>query len=347
MTLSTTTPLGDFLEEVISSKEVAHTSRSLPERTRDLLRRKEIAVHYDLHGVQQPPTIKAQRIAEISKACPSTGWTLSVLSGARNIFSYLPTATQKSYAKDNSITLFAAGLIPSGQVETKDGKTFLSGKWPYVSGAEYSDVILLAARSGEGASTQIRFYPVKTENVEILDTWNAVGLRATRSNTVVVEAMEVDSSDSCDRAEWLTGDKGRKNNQGAVNSALTFLAPALGAAQLGFSELVRWTKHTDITDYELTLLAGRIRAVELLIHDIAKMAQESAPHAFQPDIDRNAVTATRLLHEASTALKSLGGTSALTETPLSQAIHDLDTAISHVALKYETSAARTFPPTLK
>lgn len=323
--------------------------RTLPPETISQLRTPAIATWFDLADPAEHASVSLDRVTSVSKACPSTGWTVSVFAGARRIFSYLPLGIQEDIlARWDDVPLFAAGLMPSGTIKVEDGKTLLSGRWPYVSGADYADYILLAALIQSDKEPEVRFFPVAREALVIEDTWTTVGLGATRTNAVVVTALEVDLGASCPRNAWLRGvSNGNQGTSGAALSGLTFLAPALGAAYSAFDTMVCSTRRTPLTEYEVTRLSGMLHSVQLLLNDSASLAAGGAPGSdIGAKIDRNSAYAAEVLHDASSKLKALGGTSGLMRGPFGRAIADLDTAVTHVALKYETAACRSFPDTV-
>lgn len=339
----------EFTAMVESESALTSERRTLSAATLVDLRNPDVAEWFDLLSTDMPAMVALERVTEISKACTATGWTISVFAGARKIFEYLPAGVREDIlVQCGGVPLLAAGLMPAGTVRLVGGEAFLSGRWPYVSGAEYADYILLAASVPSAGATEVRFFPVPQQDVLVEDTWTTVGLGGTRTNAVTVTDLPVSVEASCSRIEWLTGVSGdRQGVPGAALSGLTFLAPALGAAYAAFDSLVLSVRRTPLSEYEVVRLSGLLHSVQLLLQDNATLIDSRVGgKESRARIDRNSAYAAEVLHEASARMKALGGTSGMMQSPLGRAVGDLDTAISHVALKYETAACRTFPDTV-
>jgi alkylation response protein AidB-like acyl-CoA dehydrogenase len=69
----------------------------------------------------------------------------------------------------------------------------LSGTWPMVSGADLCEWLLLTAAFRDGPDAPVHYYQccVSRANVTVLDTWDAAGMRATNSTTVVADDVPV------------------------------------------------------------------------------------------------------------------------------------------------------------
>ncbi|MCZ0980736.1 hypothetical protein O1L60_21910 [Streptomyces diastatochromogenes] len=80
------------------------------------------------------------------------------------------------------------------------------GEWAFASGVEDADWVLLASldHSGDGAPGY-RVLAVPREQVRVRETWDAVGLRATGSHSVIAEAVFVPEHRTFLREALVTG----------------------------------------------------------------------------------------------------------------------------------------------
>ncbi|WP_051465091.1 acyl-CoA dehydrogenase family protein [Mycobacterium genavense] len=89
-------------------------------------------------------------------------------------------------------TTVAVAVPPSGTAEIVDDGYRISGRWPYCSGVEHADWVLLGARlDGPDGQPSAVVALVPRGQVEIEDTWHVMGMRGTASNTVVTGGVTV------------------------------------------------------------------------------------------------------------------------------------------------------------
>jgi 3-hydroxy-9,10-secoandrosta-1,3,5(10)-triene-9,17-dione monooxygenase len=134
-----------------------------------------------------------QIMLEIGTADPGIGWGLTLGSGhALQVGSYFEPETQaKIFGSDGH---FVAPFSLPGR-ETKppcvavpDGKGFrIRGRWPYASGSPYCTHLMGMAQVGDTIDDRV-VVVVPRAQCEVLSDWgNILGLKASGSNTVVVE----------------------------------------------------------------------------------------------------------------------------------------------------------------
>ncbi|WP_306330331.1 acyl-CoA dehydrogenase family protein, partial [Streptomyces venezuelae] len=133
-------------------------------------------------------------VAEVGAACASTAWCGVLLAAHGRLAAHLPVEGQRELWGDSPDTRVAAAVVPpAGRLGRVPGGWRLSGEWAFASGVEDAEWVLLASldHSGNGAPGY-RVLAVPGEQVRIRETWDAVGLRATGSHSVVIEeAAEV------------------------------------------------------------------------------------------------------------------------------------------------------------
>ncbi|GAB7045202.1 acyl-CoA dehydrogenase [Catenuloplanes indicus JCM 9534] len=123
------------------------------------------------------------RIARIDGPTAWVLWNLNVGFGA----GWLP--------EEGVARVWGAGRDPliahsgqPGMLTPADGGYRISGRWKIVSGAHLAEWFLLA---GADPEVGLRFCVLPASDVTVLDTWDAVGMRASDSNAVQAEDVFV------------------------------------------------------------------------------------------------------------------------------------------------------------
>ena len=156
----------------------------------------------DLHElglwrVNQPkrvggPELDVQLLIEITailaSGCASTGWVYVNLAVHHWMLSMWPHYGQSKVWNENPDALIASSVIyPLGAAKKVKEGYLLSGRWPFCSGVNHSDWTILGglAESPDSQKAgEARMFLVPTSDIEILDTWDVVGLAATGSHDV-------------------------------------------------------------------------------------------------------------------------------------------------------------------
>jgi indole-3-acetate monooxygenase len=139
----------------------------------------------------------AEVVREVAEADGSSGWTVQVASMAWTFLRGLPRKTLEQEVFGNGADLMLRGAIaPKGRATPVEGGYRISGRWPLASGPFTPDW-MLAGFVIDGAPPlpdgrlDIRVALIRPDQVWFLDTWKAVGLRATQSNDFTMEGVFV------------------------------------------------------------------------------------------------------------------------------------------------------------
>ncbi|HEX5939037.1 MAG TPA: acyl-CoA dehydrogenase family protein, partial [Dehalococcoidia bacterium] len=148
-----------------------------------------------LGGSESDVASVMRAIEQISIDDGSTGWVvmIGVTTGPSAAF-LEPEAARKIYG-DGPGVITGGAIAPKGKAVVDGHQGYrVSGRWPFVSGCEHSDWLLGSCLVYEGdelrnlpsGGPEIRqvFFP--RAEVEILDTWDVSGLRATGSHDMAV-----------------------------------------------------------------------------------------------------------------------------------------------------------------
>ena len=301
-------------------------------------------------------------VLALGEVCAATAWVASLSAYSSRFAAHLPEdGHAELWGGQNGADAFVvAGLVPTGQaVAAAGGGWRLNGSWTYVSGVEFADWALLCApvpAQPSDTPPELRFFALPRGQFEIRPTWDSIGMRATGSHTVVVDDAFVPAHLSFPRAHMITGE----NTASAAPchtvpfqavGGVTFIAPAVGAASGALSaalSAIARKRRTPSIDLELVRASGRIDVSRHLVEQNAHVLDAAV---FSPALmarnERNVTFAAELCADAVNDLIRATGTSGLSESaPIQRFWRDVIGMTSHVALRYETAAVRTYPPVL-
>ena len=188
----------------------------------------------------------AEITAEIARGSASDAWIVG-LCGNQNRFvgCYPAEAQEEVYAKDGDHLITCLVTGPTTTAERVEGGFRLTGKWPYVSGVDQCNWLLLSAfdggaEEGSGANASLTFLVPRDAVAEVIDDWYVMGLRGTGSKTVVLEDVFVPAHRALNVWNYdADPPPGATVNPGAMFQGVPrimifttmLVAPALGIAQ--------------------------------------------------------------------------------------------------------------------
>ncbi|HEY9438067.1 MAG TPA: acyl-CoA dehydrogenase family protein, partial [Streptomyces sp.] len=185
-------------------------------------------------GAEGTFTDMTRAAALVGRSCASAAWCGTMFAYSARFSTHLPVEAQEEFWGDGPDTLWVSGLAPAGRADTTDGGFVLSGRWSYVSGAEFADWALLAGPSQGPGAPPPRFFAVPRADFTVEPTWNTVGMRGTGSHTVVLSDVVVPARRTVPLAEVAAGSNSASDLvQHTVPlmavGGLTCVAPILGA----------------------------------------------------------------------------------------------------------------------
>ncbi|MCX5562400.1 acyl-CoA dehydrogenase family protein [Streptomyces sp. NBC_00038] len=225
--------------------------------------------------------------AAVGEGCASAAWCAVLWAAHGRFASLLPEEGQKEIWGEGPDVRIAAALMPrSGSASRTPGGWLLHGEWDLASGVESAHWILLVAPEATEPDRPARLFAVPRSLVTVHDTWNATGLRATGSNTVLLDATVVPDTRSIPFARLLAGDDtGAPRCHAApahLAGGLMFCAPAVGAARRALAVWTRWARAAAPGDVRpldrpsvqerLARSAAEIDAAELMLRTAAERA---------------------------------------------------------------------------
>jgi 3-hydroxy-9,10-secoandrosta-1,3,5(10)-triene-9,17-dione monooxygenase len=342
--------------------------RRLPDATIAALREAELfrlfqPVRYG--GVEAPFRAFVEIGALLGRGCGSTSWVFNNLVAHNWMLGYWPEAAQDDVWKSSPGALIGSSFIfPAGRAEKVAGGYRLSGRWPFSSGIDPSDWMMLAANvAADGAGKpEPRFFLVPRPDYTAIDNWYAMGLAGTGSKDVVADNVVVPEHRTL-AAESGKGDlhPGSSVNPGGLYKLAWYAlfgfvngATALGIAQGAVEEFTTATRARigtasgrHVADFATTQLriaeaATLVDAAEtLMLKDCEEAtsiaaAGRSASLADKTRWRRDGAFAVRFSVRAIDILFTGAGGSAIAEThPLQRSLRDAHAAQGHIGLNWD------------
>ena len=158
-----------------------------------------MALPRQLGGLEVEPAAIVDALERLSHADGAAGWC-GLIGQATLFFGWLEPAVAKEFLDGAPHLCAATVFAPTGQaIPGPDGAFTIRGRWTFASGCLHSELIQLGVLVMDGdrpalrrdGSPDWRFAYVRTDDVEIVDTWDTLGLRGTGSNDVVVRELRV------------------------------------------------------------------------------------------------------------------------------------------------------------
>ncbi|NUR66702.1 MAG: oxidoreductase [Streptomyces sp.] len=306
-------------------------------------------------GTEGTFTTLLHEVAEVGEACTSAAWVALLWAAHGRYAALLPEEGQRSIWGDSpDVRMSAALMPPAGRAEPAPGGWRLTGTWGCVSGVDSAEWVLAAA---PGADGETRVFAVPGAAVDVLDTWDATGLRGTGSHTAVVQDAFVPHELTFPFAELMRG--GTAPGMPRCHTApaqlaggLLFCAPALGAARRALAVWSAWAAaktpgsgrppHDSAAVREtLAVTSAHIDAAGLLLERAARRADsDPVTPALVTGNQRDAAVAVGLLADAVDRLFRTGGSPLRAGSgELTRLWRDVHTVASHGVLRLEPVAA--------
>ncbi|HMK13172.1 MAG TPA: hypothetical protein VK461_16400 [Acidimicrobiales bacterium] len=133
-------------------------------------------------------------ISSIAEGCGSTGWVAGVVHAHSWLISHFPGEAQDDIYGADPDAVVSAVIGPRGSAtRTADDSYVLSGFWPFASGNEDADWLLLGGvvTDASGAVVDEGDFAVPISDVQRKDDWFVNGLTGTGSCSVTVDEIAI------------------------------------------------------------------------------------------------------------------------------------------------------------
>jgi 3-hydroxy-9,10-secoandrosta-1,3,5(10)-triene-9,17-dione monooxygenase len=304
----------------------------------------------------------------IGRADASVAWNLANLASHHWMLGMFDSRAQELiWGRDVNALIASSFIFPAGRARKVDGGYTLRGSWPFCSGVDSCEWNMLASvvsTDDEADGIEYRIFLLNKSDYQIIDTWNATGLRGTGSNDVEVRDAFV--------AEPMTvtvNDLGGGPTPGsAVNPNPLYALPvfslfpyvlsgvALGNAQACLDDYVRVARHrastynrTKLGDLQSTQIkiaeaSAKIDAARRIMRSTCIEAMADARQGLVQDVAvktrlrRDGAYSVNLCTEAVSLLFAASGARGLsTAAALQRQFRDAHAINSHLAFNFDAA----------
>lgn len=303
----------------------------------------------------------------LGRGCGSTSWVFNNLVVHNWMLGYWPERAQDEIWKAKPQALIGSSFVfPAGRAEKVEGGYRLSGKWPFSSGIDASDWMMLAAPVAreKGAAPEPRFFVVARGDYSEIDNWHAMGLAGTGSKDVAADNVFVPEHRTLAAAEG----KGAPHPGSAVNPGALYKlawyalfgfvngATALGIAQGAVDDFTTATRARvatatgrQVADFATMQIrvaeaATLVDAAETLMLKDCEEAMRIAEAGKLAGMEektrwrRDAAFGVRMSVKAIDMLFAGAGGAAIVEThPLQRSLRDAHAAQGHIGLNWDAN----------
>jgi alkylation response protein AidB-like acyl-CoA dehydrogenase len=300
---------------------------------------------------EAPPPLILRLAETVARGDASAGWCVSIAATSSLLGGWLgPEGLAEVFGDAANV---AAGVwAPRGAARRVDGGYRVSGRWSFCSGITHSDYLFGGCVVND-AEPRVLAMPV--DELEIVDTWQTIGLSGTGSHDAVAEDVFVPERRSLWLLEPPTSPAALYRFPILGFFALSIAAAALGNARgaiddlqalaankvgLGSSRKLgeRSATWSVVAQHEASLRAARAFYFEA-VEDAWRAAQSGPPVSVElrTALRLAATHATRTAADVARAMYDLGGGSAIyDDSPLQRRFRDAHAATAHFQVNAAT-----------
>lgn len=293
-------------------------------------------------------------ITSVASRSGSLAWYMVIMSEHNIVARLFPTSLTDLLFQSQPM-LLASSVFPAGKAVRQGDHYLLSGTWHYVTGVHHASWVMVNAEIINEENGRDARFLVPPSRFIIHDDWDAIGMRASGSNSVSLKDEPVPLSLRIDkRAGKFNGERcenriPRKYRiPGRLLTALGTTAPIIGLVKGMAQEL-----QPPQTTHGLTLeqMAERARLTELqastqILHDsFQSMTQQVSSltfdtnlftHKFQQDVVLRCAMLTQQCRLLASNLFTCGGTRAAQQGhPLAIKLNDIHVMSTHYLVRQE------------
>lgn len=322
-----------------------------------------IALPAALGGAELPPADIIRTLETVAGADASVGWCLMIGATTAVSLAYLPPATAAALFTDPDI-ITGGVFAPSGRAELAGDHYRVSGRWSWCSGSANCRLLFGGALVHEGGGLRkladgrpdARMMIMARDDVELIDTWHAAGLKGTGSGDMQVADLPV----PLDHSVSLVADRPAVPGalylfpvfgllalgiagvaSGNARAAMDALKAALGARRPQGSS--RSAAERATVQAEVAMAEARLSAARALLFETVEAAWATATARGDVGLETRArlrLAATHMVRTAADVTRTaydLGGGSALyLESPLQRRFRDAHAMTQHVMVQPAT-----------
>lgn len=354
----------DLLEEIRKRRDEIHAKRHVP---RDIVAKMKAARIFraatpsKFGGDVMAPHHFLKMVEKIGEVDGSAAW-VAAFGSANTYIAALPEEAQAVIYADGPDQVYAGGLYPLKEARRVEGGWQVSGRWKFASGCMGADWIGVGiigsdhvTRAAEGLPPEVLMAVAPATEVEIVETWNVMGMQGTGSHdTVVTDRFYADMWTCARGTAGIFDDQLYRYpplayqaqvhaacNLGLARAALTLAAEMSGGAKLmpGSARLAdRGYFRTGLAEGE-----ARLRAARAFYYEMAEKAWDELTHAEEVSLETNNLLRISASHAARAAADTIqqcfriSGMAVIQEThPMQRILRDCLVVTQHAALNDAT-----------
>ncbi|MBP3040408.1 acyl-CoA dehydrogenase [Bacillaceae bacterium Marseille-Q3522] len=154
----------------------------------------KLFVPFDFGGLMESLPIALRIYERLAYLDGNLGWLAQIGAGGGFFVPAFSFEVAKKFFSDPKAVIAGTGF-PAGYAERLPGGYRVSGRWKYASGSQYATLFTASAtvrgmKNNDG-SEKIYAFAFPPDQVRILHDWDSFGLKATSSNTFIVEDLFV------------------------------------------------------------------------------------------------------------------------------------------------------------
>jgi indole-3-acetate monooxygenase len=294
---------------------------------------------------------------ELARGDSAAGWCIAVMSTAGMLAAYIPEeAAREVYGDARSVV--GGVFAPKGQAVADGDLYTVTGRWPFSSGVDHCTWLMGGCIVTEGGSprmldggrpdVELALFP--RDDVEVIDTWNVSGLRATGSHDIAVQDLEVPRERA---ASVIT----RKPVAGGALYAfppfgllaLTIAGTALGIARAAIEDLVelaggktptgsaRSLAERPVTQARIAQAEAGLLSARAFLYEAIAAGWETAERGEPVSVEQRAALRLAASHATAASASAVdaaydlgGGTSIYETSPLQKRFRDVHAATQHM-----------------
>jgi indole-3-acetate monooxygenase len=303
-----------------------------------------------LGGLEAHPRLLVETVEELARADGSAGWCAAIGSTSGVMAGYLPAAAaEEIYGPRDAIS--GGVFAPIGRATRVDGGYRVTGRWRFASGCAYCNWLMGGCLVEGDPQPVPRLLLAPAGDVEIHDTWDAMGLRGTGSHDIEMRDLFVPE----ERQASLVVDPPTAAGPLYAFPVFGLLALAIGAVNLGIArgaldDVValaggrtptgssRTMAERPAVQAEVGAAEARLRAARALLLEAIDEAWAAAVEAREVPVAQRASLRLAATHAATTgsdvagtAYHLAGGASVYESNgPLPRRFRDANTATQHM-----------------
>ncbi|HVA15695.1 MAG TPA: acyl-CoA dehydrogenase family protein [Stellaceae bacterium] len=190
-------------------------------------------------------------VSEVARACGSTGWCMTFLLQHQYFLSLFPAEAQRFVYERQPDPTILTSFNQTGQVKEVTGGYEIGGRWHFASAGDYCQWAIVGGvtRNEDGSVAKRLNFLLRADQFRIDRVWDAIGLKGSGSNDVIVEPTFVAANFIYDHDDALIGRApGHTVHEGVLyrsplilNSGFAVMTPMHGIARGAYEAFVDLT----------------------------------------------------------------------------------------------------------